>query len=85
MEVSLTLTNFALLLSGAIIPAAVTSFVVVALLRRWAPRLGLVDQPGTRKVHVQPIPLGGGLGIWVGLILPFIVGSVIAIVLSRSR
>jgi UDP-GlcNAc:undecaprenyl-phosphate GlcNAc-1-phosphate transferase len=82
MEVSLTITDFALLLSGAILPAAVTSFVVVALLRKWAPRLGLVDQPGARKVHVQPIPLGGGIGIWVGLILPFFWGSTLAFGLS---
>jgi len=33
---------------------------------RWAPALGLVDIPNARKVHTQPIPKGGGLGIFVG-------------------
>jgi UDP-GlcNAc:undecaprenyl-phosphate GlcNAc-1-phosphate transferase len=82
MDVSLTNSDFVILLSGAMIPAAVTSFVVVALLRKWAPSLGLVDQPGARKVHAQPIPLGGGIGIWFGLMLPFVLGSALAIGLA---
>ena len=36
---------------------------MTALMRRLAPRLGLVDHPNLRKVHVVPTPLGGGLAI----------------------
>lgn len=75
MEVSLATSDFMMLLAGAIAPAAVTSFLVVALLRRWAPKLGLLDQPGERKVHAKVVPLGGGVGICAGLILPFAVGT----------
>jgi UDP-GlcNAc:undecaprenyl-phosphate GlcNAc-1-phosphate transferase len=32
-----------------------------------ARRLGLVDRPGPRKIHAAPVPLGGGLGVAVGL------------------
>ncbi len=52
-------------LSGFAVSTAVT-----AALRRLAPRWGLVDQPDARKVHVVPTPLGGGLGIAAGVLLP---------------
>lgn len=35
-------------------------------LSRLAPRIGLVDQPGGRKVHQGAIPLVGGLAMFVG-------------------
>jgi UDP-GlcNAc:undecaprenyl-phosphate GlcNAc-1-phosphate transferase len=40
-----------------------------ALLIRLAPRLGLVDLPGARKVHTRPTPKGGGLAIYVAFLL----------------
>lgn len=39
-------------------------------MRTLAPRWGLMDQPAARKVHLIPIPLGGGIGIWLGVVLP---------------
>ena len=45
-----------------IIPAMLLSGAAVALIRRFAPQLGLIDEPGERKVHVHAVPLGGGLG-----------------------
>jgi UDP-GlcNAc:undecaprenyl-phosphate GlcNAc-1-phosphate transferase len=53
------------------IPAAVgcsflVSWLLTALLIRWAPRLGLVDHPTDRKVHVKTTPRGGGLAIFTG-------------------
>ncbi|GIX05128.1 MAG: undecaprenyl-phosphate alpha-N-acetylglucosaminyl 1-phosphate transferase [Planctomycetaceae bacterium] len=42
-------------------------------LMRWlAPRIGLLDHPDPRKVHRQPIPLGGGLAILGGVVLPLV-------------
>ena len=36
------------------------------LVRRWALRRGFVDKPGQRKIHVNPIPLGGGIVVfWI--------------------
>ncbi len=43
--------------------AAAVSWVLTAILIRAAPRLGLVDYPGDRKVHTRPTPRGGGLAI----------------------
>lgn len=57
---------------GAAIPALLISWLVVGLLRRFAPRLGLLDRPNARKVHTTPIPLGGGVGIWAGMVLPLL-------------
>jgi len=51
-------------------PAFCISLAVTALMRRLAPRLGLVDQPAARKVHTTPTPLGGGIGIVCGFVLP---------------
>ena len=55
---------------ACVLPAFVVSLGVTALMRRWAPRWGLIDQPAARKVHVNPTPLGGGIGIYCGFVLP---------------
>ncbi|MCA8986105.1 MAG: undecaprenyl/decaprenyl-phosphate alpha-N-acetylglucosaminyl 1-phosphate transferase [Planctomycetaceae bacterium] len=39
------------------------------LMISWAPQLGLIDQPAARKSHTNPTPLGGGLGIVLGVVL----------------
>jgi UDP-GlcNAc:undecaprenyl-phosphate GlcNAc-1-phosphate transferase len=36
--------------------------------RRWCRQRGLVDDPGPRKIHGQPIPLAGGLAVLTGMI-----------------
>lgn len=61
----MTVALFAL---ACLLPPMVISAVVTGLMRRWAPGFGLVDQPAERKVHVTPTPLGGGIGIWCGVI-----------------
>jgi UDP-GlcNAc:undecaprenyl-phosphate GlcNAc-1-phosphate transferase len=43
------------------------SLALTAGFIRWAPRLGLIDQPNARKVHTQPTPRGGGLAIYLGM------------------
>ncbi|MFO0975642.1 MAG: MraY family glycosyltransferase [Planctomycetaceae bacterium] len=50
--------------------AAVVSLGVTPIVRRLAPALGLIDLPGHRKVHVTPTPRGGGIGIFLGVLLP---------------
>jgi UDP-GlcNAc:undecaprenyl-phosphate GlcNAc-1-phosphate transferase len=36
--------------------------------------VGLVDDPGHRKIHSQAMPLAGGLAVATGLLLPFAAG-----------
>ncbi|MGH7192180.1 MAG: MraY family glycosyltransferase, partial [Candidatus Saccharimonadales bacterium] len=58
-------------------PSLVVSGVAAAAVRRWAPRWGLVDRPGRRKVHSTTTPLGGGLALWLGLVLPLAAGHLV--------
>ena len=46
------------------------SLGVIPLMVRVAPRLGMMDEPDPRKVHVTPIPRVGGWGIIIGALLP---------------
>ena len=48
------------------------SWVITLAMKRVAPRLGLVDRPGSRKIHQNPIPLGGGVAIFWSLALPML-------------
>jgi len=72
------------LILTTIVPSFVISLVMVALVRRWAERLGLMDRPGARKVHSHPIPLGGGIGIWLAVLLTFLSGGTVVWLLSQN-
>jgi len=48
--------------------AAVASAVLGGLARRYAPALGLLDRPGGHKAHAAPVPLWGGVAIWLALL-----------------
>ena len=54
----------------AAVSACVTVLAALPLWRRWCLRTGLVDEPGQRKIHDQPIPLAGGLAVMTGLLVP---------------
>ena len=69
---------------ACLVPAFVISFLATALMRKLAPRWGLIDQPAQRKVHVTPTPLGGGVGIWLGVILPIASAQLIAFLILKS-
>jgi UDP-GlcNAc:undecaprenyl-phosphate GlcNAc-1-phosphate transferase len=44
------------------------------LLRQWLPRIGLVDMPdGRRKTHRKPMPVGGGLAVFIATSLALLV------------
>lgn len=46
--------------------ASFLAYVGARLVRRHAPRFGLIDAPNHRSSHVQPTPRGGGFGIVLG-------------------
>jgi UDP-GlcNAc:undecaprenyl-phosphate/decaprenyl-phosphate GlcNAc-1-phosphate transferase len=48
--------------------ALFASLMLTAPVRALAFRVGMVDLPGPRKVHLQPIPLLGGLAMYAGVI-----------------
>jgi UDP-GlcNAc:undecaprenyl-phosphate GlcNAc-1-phosphate transferase len=49
--------------------ALFSSLMLTAPVRALALRVGMVDLPGPRKVHLQPIPLLGGLAMYGGIML----------------
>jgi len=49
--------------------ALVASVFLTAPVRALAIRVGMVDLPGPRKVHLQPIPLLGGLAIYAAVVI----------------
>ena len=55
-----------------LILAIAVSMLVIPMAWRLAPRLGMVDQPDARKVHVTPVPRVGGWGITLGALVPLL-------------
>ncbi len=60
------------------IPAGMIAWLSLFAVRRLAPKFGLVDRPSARKVHTHPTALGGGLGVWLGVVTTIGVALVIA-------
>jgi UDP-GlcNAc:undecaprenyl-phosphate/decaprenyl-phosphate GlcNAc-1-phosphate transferase len=73
--IPMSLSMLLLLLAVTVVPAFLVSWIAVGWIAKHAQRLGLLDRPSARKVHTVPIPLGGGLGIWMGLVSVFAVGT----------
>lgn len=71
---------------AATLSLAVISFVIswtaTLAMKRIAPRLGFVDKPGHRKIHREPIPLGGGVAIVLGFVLPM--GGALIVIASAA-
>jgi len=59
--------------------AVLSSFIITRLSgffwRKWCLRTGLVDEPGQRKIHSEPLPLAGGLAVMTGLLIPALFAS----------
>jgi UDP-GlcNAc:undecaprenyl-phosphate/decaprenyl-phosphate GlcNAc-1-phosphate transferase len=49
----------------------VTPFVI-----KFALKIGAVDQPNKRKVHIKPMPRIGGLAIFIGVVIGYFVSGV---------
>jgi UDP-GlcNAc:undecaprenyl-phosphate GlcNAc-1-phosphate transferase len=57
----------------AFLIASSASLLLTVPVRALAIRVGMVDLPGPRKVHLKPIPLLGGLAIYGGVMLAILV------------
>lgn len=73
-----------LALAGIVIVASAVSLWVVSWVKLHAQGLRLIDMPNERKVHTQPIPRGGGLGIWLGVLSVFSIGTLAIALASYS-
>lgn len=66
----------------------ITSFIItligVILVKLFARRVYFVDKPGVRKIHQIPIPLGGGIAIFLGVFLTLLLAILSAAYLKLS-
>jgi len=60
---------------AALVSAFLTTLLLLPLWRVWCERVGLVDDPGHRKIHNTPTPLAGGLAVLNGLMLPIVAAA----------
>lgn len=60
--------EFLALVALTVAPPCILAWLLLFAVRRIAPKFGLVDRPSARKVHTQPTALGGGLGVWLGVL-----------------
>jgi UDP-GlcNAc:undecaprenyl-phosphate/decaprenyl-phosphate GlcNAc-1-phosphate transferase len=63
------------LILGAVVPSACVCWTAAWFVRRVGPRFGLVDRPGSRKIHEHAMPTGGGLAIALGIVVPLAAGQ----------
>lgn len=54
---------------AALLIALLISVWIIPLMIRWAPRIGMIDEPDPRKVHSTPIARVGGVGIALGALV----------------
>lgn len=71
-------------IAGTVLPSLLASWLGTWAMRYVAPRCGLMDKPNARKVHVAPMPMGGGIGIWLGVVIPFAAGTAALFWLTRT-
>ena len=71
------------LLGVTVVPPLLICAISLYPIRRFADRLGLLDRPGGHSTHVNVTPLGGGIGIWLGIMVTFAAGTV-AVMLARG-
>lgn len=62
------LANYLAILAGSL----VLSLLLTPAVRRLAVNVGFVDQPATRKMHHTPVPLLGGVAVWVAALAALI-------------
>lgn len=53
----------------------VTAVLAILLLSHLAPRIGLIDPPGERKRHHGPVPLVGGIAVYLGVLANYLWSS----------
>jgi len=74
---------FASVVLGVILVPWIVSLWIVGWVKQHAVKLRLIDMPNDRKMHTTPIPRGGGVGIWLGVVSIFAIGTV-SVALANS-
>jgi UDP-GlcNAc:undecaprenyl-phosphate GlcNAc-1-phosphate transferase len=58
----------------AFVAGVISTALALPFCRKFCWRIGLVDDPGERKIHDKPMALAGGLAVFIGLIVSLVVG-----------
>jgi len=69
----------------AFLLALALSLVLTRVMLAVAPRLGLMDQPGERRIHSTAIPRAGGLAIWLTFMLVMVLGLSTGLMTSGGK
>ncbi|MDA7881477.1 hypothetical protein N9A94_04160 [Akkermansiaceae bacterium] len=65
-----------LLLSTAFLVALAISLLLTRIMIRLGPKLGLIDEPGERRIHAKAVPRAGGVAVFVTFVVTvFIINS----------
>ena len=68
----------------ASVPPTIISLIVLFPVRKHAIRLSLLDEPTGHSTHTRATPLGGGIGIWLGIVTTFAAGTIAVIIARQS-
>src|SRR6476646_2384489 len=68
----------------AVLSSLIVTLLSAILWRNWCLRVGLVDEPGHRKIHSEPIPLAGGLAVITGLVIPILLATAALFLSTRD-
>jgi len=58
--------------------AFILSLTLCLLVRAVFGRIGFIDRPGGHKAHTKPVPYGGGVAIFLAVLLPVVGGVLVA-------
>jgi len=47
-------------------------YILIPVLSKLSFKIGFLDMPNERKIHKQPIPVMGGIGIFIGFVIVFL-------------
>ena len=53
--------------------ASLITFFTIMFLRPFAIRINLTDKPGDRKLHVDSVPLVGGIAMYFGITISLLI------------
>ncbi|MBN3554194.1 undecaprenyl/decaprenyl-phosphate alpha-N-acetylglucosaminyl 1-phosphate transferase [Fictibacillus nanhaiensis] len=60
----------------AFIGSFISVVIVTPFVIKFALKIGAVDQPNKRKVHIKPMPRIGGLAIFIGVVIGYFISGV---------
>lgn len=73
--------TFLLVIAAAAFAMSI-SWLSLFPIRKFARTLGLLDRPGGNSSHAAPTPLGGGVGIFIGILVTVTLASLAALPLA---